>query len=74
MLKRDEEMTSTPTKKATTIKAEEKKKKTVFKQLLDSPFNLTWYNVFRSQTHFRHSVDQQVSTDILDVLCRYSSI
>ena len=40
-------MTSTPVKKTTTIKADEKKKRTVFKQLLDSPFNLTWYHAFK---------------------------
>jgi len=44
-----EKMTSTPVKKTTTVKADEKKKKTVFKQLLDSPFNLTWHNAFKRQ-------------------------
>jgi len=42
----------------TTIKAEDKKRKTVFRQLLDSPFNLTW-----------KSVDQETNNTILDVLC-----
>jgi len=37
------DMTSTQT---TTIKAEDKKKKTVFRQLLDSPYNITWYYFF----------------------------
>ena len=44
---KQEEMTSTPVKKTTTIKADEKKKRTVFKQLLDSPFNLTWHLAFK---------------------------
>src|ERR1700685_1978045 len=37
-------MTPSPAKQPpSTVKAQEKKRKAVFKQLLDSPFNITWY-------------------------------
>jgi hypothetical protein len=37
-------MTSSPAKPPpSTVKAQEKKRKAVFKQLLDSPFSITWY-------------------------------
>ena len=65
-------MTSTPTKQTTTIKSEEKKKKTVFRQLLDSPFNLTWCKDTICRANCRKSVDQPTSNEILNVLCRYS--
>jgi len=43
---------------STKLKSDEKKRRVVFRQLLDSPFNLIW-----------KSVDQKTSDDILDVLC-----
>jgi hypothetical protein len=59
------------TKQATTIKAEDKKRKTVFRQLLDSPFNLTWYPSLKQvNADSRKSVDQETNNSILDVLCR----
>jgi len=36
-------MTSPSKTPAATVKSEEKKRNAVFRQLLDSPFNVTWY-------------------------------
>jgi len=55
----------------TTIKSEDKRKRTVFRQILDTPFNLTWYGYSSANSDTRKSVDQGTSQDILDVLCRF---
>jgi hypothetical protein len=68
-------MSASTSKQETTIKSEERKKRTVFKQLLDTPFNLTWYLSLLysiAPTDVRKFLDQDTSNDVLNVLCRYS--
>jgi hypothetical protein len=68
-------MSASTSKQETTIKSEERKRRTVFRQLLDTPFNLTWYlSLLYSivPTDVREFLDQDTSNDVLNVLCRYS--
>jgi hypothetical protein len=68
-------MAASPSKQATTIKSEEKKRRTVFRQLLETPFSLTWYlSLYSLGTNERKYLDQNTNDDILNTLCRYSNI
>jgi len=65
-------MTSSASKELTTVKAEEKKRRTVFRQLLDSPYNIIWYVFpFLYKLIIRKSVDQKTGDDILEILLTY---